>query len=496
MKLTIKLILVAMTVILAVVSVQAVMRAQGMSERSLHRTRHELAALALALGATTDELWRAAGPDAAQRLVERVDQSFGRAYGVGDGQAVERSPDQVHVRLERTARADGVLSAGAFGALPSDARAERIEQREDELRIALAVGAGGLLEIRKPLAAHHAAVRSARWSEAAHLAVLALFGTVTLLVAGTRLLEWPLRALVARVRTLADGDDAGRPRDQQPRDELGTLASELERMSERLESAWDEMRRDRWMRTSTFERLRRADRLSTVGKLASSMAHDLGTPLNVVSGRAMMIMSTPSCPAEISSDARIIGEQANNMTRIIRRMLDHTRRRDLQLTSTPLTDLLQRAITLVEPLAEEQEVTIEHVRPLELVVTVDENKVLQVLTILMVNGVEAMPGGGRLRLQASVLDVEEPPDSRAAAGTYVRISVEDSGAGIDANALDKIFEPFFSTKGGGEGTGLGLTVSHSIIRDHGGWLEAHSQPGHGSRFDVYLPQSNDEGEHR
>jgi two-component system NtrC family sensor kinase len=321
------------------------------------------------------------------------------------------------------------------------------------------------------------------------LGLLALLGG-GLLVVGAGIVDQRLQLLAAQARALADGDYAARTEIEQ-QDEIGQLASEMNRLGARLEQAAEHMREERSARTATLERLRRADRLSTVSKLASSMAHDLGTPLNVVSGRAMMIMSTPGCPPEIASDARIIGEQANNMTQIIRRMLDHARRRDAQHASVRVAELMHRAAELLEPLAAPRRVGIEHSGPAELMASVDDNKLLQVLTNLMINAIQAMPEGGRLRLQAARVVVEEPPDSRAAAGAYIRISVEDNGVGIDASTLEKIFEPFFSIKGSGEGMGLGLPVCHSIVRDHGGWIEASSQPGKGSRFDVYLPQCND-----
>jgi signal transduction histidine kinase len=351
-------------------------------------------------------------------------------------------------------------------------------------------------QVRQELAAQQVPADGGRWSQATLLGLLALLGGGGMLVAGFQIVDQRLQRLAAQVRALADGDYSART-DAGQQDEIGQLAAEMNRLGERLEQARELERRDRSTRTATLERLRQADRLSTVSKLAASMAHDLGTPLNVVSGRAMMITSTPNCPPEIASDARIIGEQAGNMTQIIRSMLDHARSRDVQHTGMPLRELVQRAIDLVEPLAQPQQVTIEQVEPGELMANVDEDKLLQVLTNLMINAIQAMPEGGRLRLQSVKLIVEEPPDSRAAAGTYIRISVEDNGVGIDANALTKIFEPFFSIKGSGEGMGLGLPVCHSIVRDHGGWIEAHSQPGRGSRFDVYLPQSNAiEGENR
>lgn len=320
------------------------------------------------------------------------------------------------------------------------------------------------------------------------LGLLALLGGGVLV--GVGVVDQRLQLLAAQARALADGDYAARVEVGQG-DEIGQLASEMNRLGARLEQTAEKARAERTERTATLEQLRRADRLSTVSKLASSMAHDLGTPLNVVSGRAMMIMSTPSCPPEIASDARIISEQANNMTQIIRRMLDQARHRDAQHPSVRVAELMQRACALLEPLAAPRRVAIEHGGPAELLASVDEHKLLQVLTNLMINAIQAMPEGGRLRLQATRVVVEEPPDSRAAAGAYIRISVEDNGVGIDANTLEKIFEPFFSIKGSGGGMGLGLPVCHSIVRDHGGWIEAHSQPGQGSRFDVYLPQCND-----
>lgn len=484
MKLTIKLILLTLAVTSAIVAGQDFIRARRMSEHSLRQKRQDLAALALAVGTAADQVWRAAGPDAASRLAEELDRSQGGEQG------------QIRILPTAAGPVGGAITATAFAGLSRAAQAARIEQRAGRLYIDLAVGDGGLLQIRQPLAAHHAQADGGSWSQAALLGLLALLGGGGLLMAGVGINDPRLQLLAAQVRALADGDYTART-DIGQEDEIGLLASEMNRLGAQLEQAWERVRRERSARTAILERLRRGDRLSTVSKLASSMAHDLGTPLNVVSGRAMMITSTPGCPPEIASDARIIGEQASNMTQIIRRMLDHARRRDVQRASVPVRELVHRAVELVEPLAEPQKVEIEQSGPSELVAGVDEIKVLQVLTNLMVNGIEAMPQGGRLRLQWTKVEVEEPPDSRAAAGAYIRISVEDNGVGIDANALEKIFEPFFSIKGSGGGMGLGLPVCHSIIRDHGGWVEAHSQPGRGSRFDVYLPKSNAiEGENR
>lgn len=482
MKLMIKLFLVAVAVTVAVASAQAVLRARRLSERSLDEQRHDLVALALALGTTTDELWRSAGPDAAVQAIARVAARQGQ------------DPDQAQVRLTLGGAPVPTFSVQAFAALSRDDQTARVAAHPDGLALALIVGEGrGLLELRQPV---HAGRASAPGSDALHILTLALLSGLALLIAGSRLVARPLRAILAHVRAMAQGD-RGSPVDLPQNGELAVLAVELERLRARLQQVEDEARRDRRMRTLAFERLRQADRLSTVGKIASSMAHDLGTPLNVVSGRAMMILSTPGCPPEIASDARIIGEQANSMTQIIRQVLEYSRRRDLQRTRVHVRELIDRAISLVEPMAEDRGISVEHAASERDVVTqLDENKVLQILTNLMVNGVQAMSAGGRLRMQSAVQVVEDPPDSRAAAGTYLRISVEDNGAGIDKKVLDTLFEPFFTTKGKGQGSGLGLPVCQGIIREHGGWIDVQTQPGQGSRFDVYLPMSNDEGENQ
>lgn len=485
MKSTTKLILVAVAITGLAVAGHGLLRARRVSERSLSHLRRDLAAQALAIGTAADQVWRAAGPEAASRLVGGLDPS--RRPGAG--------ADAVRLRMQRSAaiRGDGALTAAAFAGLSSEAQAACVERRAGSLHIELAVGSDGLLQLRQTLASEPGP--DGGGARGAWVGLLALLGG-GLLLAGVRLVDPRLQLLTAQARALADGDYAARTEAGQE-DEIGLLAREMNRLGARLAEAAERERRERRARTATLERLRQADRLSTVSKLASSMAHDLGTPLNVVSGRAMMIMSAPGCPPEIAADARIIGEQASNMTGIIRRMLDHARRRDLQRTSVSVRDLVQRAVDLVEPLAEAQGVAIEQTGPDQLVASVDENKLLQVLTNLMINGIQAMPEGGRLRLQSAALEVEEPPDSRAAAGTYIRISVEDNGVGIDASALEAIFEPFFSIKGSGGSMGLGLPVCHGIIRDHGGWVEAHSLPGQGSRFDVYVPQGHEiEGDNR
>jgi signal transduction histidine kinase len=144
-------------------------------------------------------------------------------------------------------------------------------------------------------------------------------------------------------------------------------------------------------------------------------------------------------------------------------------------------------MTLVEPLADEEGVSLQVSSLRDGDAQVDGEATLQVLTNLLVNAIQAMPGGGTVNVSMDVQCFDAPPERRAEPGEFVCISVKDEGVGIAPEVLDHVFEPFFTTKEAGEGTGLGLSVSHQLAREHGGWIAAESEPGKGSCFRVYLP---------
>jgi two-component system, NtrC family, sensor kinase len=296
----------------------------------------------------------------------------------------------------------------------------------------------------------------------------------------------PAKMLLRQLVRIGEGDYEPRPALAQ-RDEVAELAAAINGLAGRLHETRCAAREQHRARAAMLEQLRHADRLSTVGKLSSGLAHELGTPLNVVAGRASMIASNPEATSDVVRNAEIIVERADYMTDIIRQLLNFARR-GLNKTRTPVHDLLDQAVTLVEPLAEVSHVTIAVAEgDRSLGADIDAGKALQVLTNLMVNGVQAMPRGGTLTLGAGSEVVERPPDDRAAPGHYVYLYVDDEGIGIPAEQLDRVFAPFFTTKPPEDGTGLGLSVCHGLVREHGGWMDIKSTPGKGSRFTVYLP---------
>lgn len=233
--------------------------------------------------------------------------------------------------------------------------------------------------------------------------------------------------------------------------------------------------------------LRHAERLATVGKLAAGVAHELGTPLNVIDGRAKLISAGEIVGEEAAQSARIISTQVAMVTRVIRQLLDFARRKRPALESQPLAALVNRTLELLRPTAAKKEVQLGHDISAEIRVTADETGLQQILSNLVMNAVQAIQGRGEVRIHAAS-ERRSAPVPGASEQDWLRIDVVDDGPGISDETRSHLFEPFFTTKPAGEGTGLGLSVSYGIARDHGGWIELAPRSTAGSRFCIYLPR--------
>jgi len=291
---------------------------------------------------------------------------------------------------------------------------------------------------------------------------------------GIVLIARPISRMIDKARRVGAGDFGGPPLSIQARDELSDLAAEMNAMAARLDAATEARRK-------AEEELRHADRLSTVGKLASGVAHELGTPLNVAAARARMIVAGRASPDSIVENAQIIGEQCSRMTVIIRQLLDFARSKtSAKRAPVDLVGLTRETLALLEPIGSKRMVALETDVPGEPVtVAGDRMQLQQVITNIVMNGIQAMPEGGRLVVGLSA--------SAAPGGTFACWSVRDEGVGIPHDVVAHVFEPFFTTKGVGEGTGLGLSVAFGIVKEHGGWIDVDTEEGRGSRFCVYLP---------
>jgi signal transduction histidine kinase len=295
----------------------------------------------------------------------------------------------------------------------------------------------------------------------------------------------PIRRLVVMAKAVGSGDFSKRLGFER-RDDIGTLAFEMDTMCDQLQAA----QLASAAHIIALDHLRHSDRIAMLGRLASSVAHELGTPLNVIELRAQLITSgSVATLHQAQQSAGVIIEQTRRMTRIIDEILSFARMQPAKIVRLDLVAVLRKAVALTEHISAKQNTSILLDAPQVAVeVDGDADKLLQIIVNLMINGVQAMPRGGTLSL--SIHEELRAPldDPDGVRRHYVRVDVADHGVGIPAHLVSSVFDPFFSTKNADGGTGLGLSVAQGIAREHDGWITVESELGHGSSFKVHLPK--------
>jgi len=306
-------------------------------------------------------------------------------------------------------------------------------------------------------------------------------------VLSARFVRDPLNRLVEKTRRIGAGELSG-DLVLRGNDELSHLADAMNRMCKRLAAAQETIRIETEARIAALEQLRHTERLATLGRLSSGMAHELGTPLNVISGRAQLIEREDLDKEEVAECARIIKEQSKRMITLIRQLLDFARRRAPQKSQVDLQVLAGKVLEMLNSSAEKQNVFLEIDKKNDIpLVSVDPSQIQQVLVNLVVNGIQAMPKGGHLELGFHCECICPPSQENSEKKEFLATYVKDEGEGIAQENLDLLFDPFFTTKEPGKGTGLGLSIVYGIVKEHGGWIDVKSRPGQGSCFTVFLP---------
>jgi two-component system cell cycle sensor histidine kinase/response regulator CckA len=232
-------------------------------------------------------------------------------------------------------------------------------------------------------------------------------------------------------------------------------------------------------------------KMQAMGQLAGGVAHDFNNLLTAMIGFCDLLLQRHG-PGDISfADIMQIKQNANRAASLVRQLLAFSRRQALQPKLFDVTDALADLSNLLRRLLGETiELTITHGRGLGLV-RVDPGQFDQVIINLAVNGRDAMPGGGLLSISTRAATIERPyqrGDDIMPPGTYVALEVADTGTGIAEDHIGRIFEPFFSTKEVGAGTGLGLSTVYGIVRQTDGFIFVDSELGRGTRFTIYLPR--------
>ena len=218
------------------------------------------------------------------------------------------------------------------------------------------------------------------------------------------------------------------------------------------------------------------------------MAHELGTPLNVISGRAKLIASEELTREEVAHSSEIIRAQAERMTKIIRELLDFARRRTPQKSLANIQDLVDRVLDILKPISQKRGISFKIVRHAEPnILSVDQSQFQQVLINLVMNAIQAMPSGGCIEVGLKTESVRCPTPEGGQEEERVCLYVKDEGEGVDEATRKHMFDPFFTTKDVGEGTGLGLSIAYGIVKEHGGWIDVRSEVGKGTCLTICLP---------
>lgn len=319
--------------------------------------------------------------------------------------------------------------------------------------------------------------------------LLLILGTVAFIHLGTkRWLSQPISEFVVAIRKLAKGDFTSHI-DLKRKDEISEMAQEFNQMAMDLRKAREEIIEEGERRLELERALRQSDKLAAIGQLASELAHEIGTPLNIIAGRAELTRRKVN-EKELKKNLDVVIDQTAKITKIIQQLLGFVRKKKPEQKRLNFGGLLRTALDLLDYQIRRQRITVvtELGDSLPEVVG-DPDQIQQVFLNLLLNAIQAMPDGGTLRLGASCKWMAKP-GLEESKRPYVELVFSDSGTGMEKSVIEHIFDPFYSTKH--RGTGLGLTVSRGILEEHEGWIEVESEVGRGSVFRVYLPGLSNE----
>jgi signal transduction histidine kinase len=353
-------------------------------------------------------------------------------------------------------------------------------------------GGMGALELRHGLGqAQEEAARALREGVMLRLAVLALLALSVLAVTRWSIAR-PIRALIDGARAVGGGNLARRIRLKR-HDELKELADEFNRMAENLEQAHQALLAQSEERLRLEREVQQTQKLAAVGMLAAEVAHEVGTPLGVISGRAEALERVIPREHAERRHLDVIQKQTERIAGIIRSLLDYARPRRPSLYEESLAPILARVANLLESRYRAKPARIVLDLPAALApIVADAEQLQQLFVNLLVNALDASPAGAAVRVTVGPEPLL-PAEGRAeiirgkAEAPTLDVHIVDEGPGMTDEDLSHVFEPFFSTKARVQGTGLGLPIVEEIIRAHRGEVAMLSTPGRGTEVIVRLP---------
>lgn len=315
----------------------------------------------------------------------------------------------------------------------------------------------------------------------------------------TRYLVRPLEKLIRVTQDITDGY-IPKHLDGTGSNEIASLSLSLARMSNKLRE--DKEQIDNYIHSlqETNSKLKlaqdeviRSEKLSSVGRLAAGVAHEIGNPIGIILGYIEILRQQRDESVGNAEALNRLETEVLRIDSIIRELLSFSRPSTVSLQPIQVNTLIQEATSLISHQKEfraiKLELTLEKVLP---IIMADERLLQQVLVNLFINAMDAMPDGGKLMVSSEHRTVSNHgPLDYTIPEEGITIMVRDTGAGINPEHINKIFDPFYTTKSPGKGTGLGLSVCHRIIESLGGVITVQSIPGEGTTFAIILPASQE-----
>lgn len=324
----------------------------------------------------------------------------------------------------------------------------------------------------------------ASWTKT--LAIVGLLFAITMLVVSgplvRRIVGAPLHVAMTAVENVAAGKLDVTLDEQRP-DELGRLARAFNAMTESLRAARAEVEEEAARRAALEARMRQLQTLAAAGEVAASLAHEIGSPLNVILGRTRMMAGRPDTSDNTKRDLEIVAQQTERITRVVRRLLDISRPSKSKIGDVDVREVIEETLAFIAPECRKRGIAAtcrfdegapDHVLG-------DRDQLVQIVFNLCHNAIQAQPAGGKIDVH---LTRTEQGLSGAAS---IAIDVIDAGPGVAPEVRGRLFDPFVTTKRGEGGTGLGLAIVDGMVRELGGRVTVDDAPGGGAYFRVEIP---------
>jgi two-component system NtrC family sensor kinase len=337
----------------------------------------------------------------------------------------------------------------------------------------------GVLDISMSLEEVERSIQAGRM----RLLIFALIAIAAISLIINRLLEHivlkPVVEIVKATRKVAEGDLSHTLKIHK-NDEIGKLAESFNVMMGKLAEAQ--------------RQLLQSDKLSSIGRLAAGVAHEINNPLTGVLTYSSFLLKNADENPEMKEDLEVIVRETKRCREIVKGLLDFSRQSSSAMRPTPVNEIVRHACSIVEHQLSIQKIQIDMQLPKESpVANADLTQIEQVLVNLLVNAADAIgEAGGTIAIDTGLATAAQSLNGRESPDGLVRIRVTDTGCGIPAEGLNKVFEPFYSTKGP-KGTGLGLAIVWGIIEKHQGQLKVDSEVGRGTTVTILLPVASQIG---